>query len=74
MFLSFEGFNLRLRIYAAALINKLYGLLLSFGALSTVLRTTLETVCYTCGIQCTTNDVITYTREVFYTTTAYQYD
>ena len=50
------------------------GLLLSFGALSTVLRTTLETVSHTSGIQCTTNDVIAYTREVFHTTTAYQYD
>ena len=49
-------------------------LLLSLRTLCTILRTALCTVCDTCGIQSTTNDVITYTGEVLNTTTTYQYD
>ena len=43
-----------------------------FRALSTILRASLCTACYTCCIQCTTYDVITYTRKVLYTTTTNQ--
>ena len=74
MFLRAYFFTSDPTLRVAALFGVSFGLLLSFRTLSTVLRTTLETVSYTCGIQCTTNDVITYTREVFYTTAAYQYD
>ena len=49
-------------------------LLLCLWTLSTVLRTTLCAVCNTCGIKSTTNDVITNTRKVLYTTTTNQYD
>ena len=52
----------------------LYCLLLSLWTFCAVLRTTLCAVCYASGIKSTTNDVITYTWEVFYTTTTYQYD
>ena len=50
------------------------GLLLSLRTLCTILRTALCTVGDTCGIKSTTNDVITYTREVLNTTTTNQYD
>ena len=39
-------------------------------ALSTVLRTALLTVCNALGIKCTTDDVITYTRKVTYSTSS----
>ncbi len=74
MFLRAYFFTSDLHVVRPHCLGVSFGLLLSFRTLSTVLRTTLETVSYTCGIQCTTNDVITYTREVFHTTTAYQYD
>ena len=45
-----------------------------FGSFSTVFRTTLTATINTCAIQCTTNQVVTYTGEVFYTTTAHQND
>ena len=45
-----------------------------FRTLSAIFRTSLCTACYTCCIQCTTNDVITYTRKVFHTTTTNQND
>src|SRR3712207_3211506 len=47
-------------------------LLSGLRTLSTILRTALCTVSHTGGIQCTTNDMIAYTRKVFHTTTAYQ--
>ena len=42
--------------------------------LSTVLRTTLCAACYTSGIECTANDVVTYTREVLNTTATHEND
>ena len=49
-------------------------LFLSFRTLSTVFASTLQTVCYTGGIQRTTHDVITNTRQVFHTTTTHHHD
>ena len=49
-------------------------LLFRLRSLSTVFRTTLQTICYTGGIQRTTYDVITNTRQVFYTTATYHYN
>ena len=46
----------------------------SFRTLSTVLRTTLRAACYTSGIECTANDVVTYTREVLNTTATHEND
>ncbi|AEI46021.1 hypothetical protein KNP414_07527 [Paenibacillus mucilaginosus KNP414] len=48
-------------------------LLLHFRTLRAVLGTSLLTVVHTCCIQRTTNDVVTYTRKVLYTTAADQY-
>lgn len=45
-----------------------------FRTLSSVFRTSLSTSGYTCCIKSTANDVVTYTRKVFHTTTANQYD
>ena len=56
------------------LSNLLRLLLLSLRTLSTILRATLSTACYTGGIQSTTHDVITYTGEVLHTTAANQHD
>ena len=49
-------------------------LLLCLRTLSTVLRTTLCAVSYTCCIECTANDVVTYTWKILYTTTANKHD
>ena len=49
-------------------------LLSGLRTLSTVLRTALSTVSNTSSIECTANDVVTYTRKVLYTTTTYEYD
>ena len=55
--------------------NRVVQLLLSsLGALSTVLRTALCAVSYTCSIESTANDVIAHTRKVLYTTTANEHD
>ncbi len=43
-----------------------------FRTFSSVFRTSLFTTAHSGGIQRTTNDVITYTRKVFYTTTTYK--
>ena len=45
-----------------------------FRTLCTVFGTSLRTACYAGSIQCTANDVVTYTRKVLYTTATYQYD
>ena len=49
-------------------------LLSGLGTLCTVLRTALCTVGNTGSIECAANDVVTYTREVLNTTTAYEHD
>ncbi len=50
-------------------------LLLSlFRALSSVLRASLSSVGYTCCIQSTSNDMVTYTWKVLNTTASYHYD
>ena len=49
-------------------------LLLSFCFFSTVFRTALLTVFNTRGIQRTTNNMVTYTWQILYTTTADQHD
>ena len=46
----------------------------SLRSLSTVLGTTLQAICDTGGIERTTDDVITTTRKILYTTTAYEHD
>src|SRR5690606_1820949 len=46
----------------------------SFRSFSTVLGATLLTVFYSCGIECTTDDVISHTRKILHTTTSDQYD
>ena len=49
-------------------------LLGSLRTLCAILTATLGSVGNTSSIQCTTYDVVTYTRKVLHTTTAHQYD
>jgi hypothetical protein len=49
-------------------------LLLGLGTLGTVLGAALQAVGDTGGIECTADDVITYTGEVLHTTTANEHD
>ena len=49
-------------------------LLSGFRTLSAVLGATLCAACHACGIKSTTNDVVTHTRKVLYTTAAHKHD
>src|SRR5574340_870055 len=56
------------------LVHDFYAFILSpfrlcFWFFSTVFRTALFTISYTCSIKCTTNDMVTYPWKVFYTST-----